>query len=103
MAAPAAIDTGEAGENVPALEVVVKVTVTALAASTGLPKESSNARLIVLDGTSAVSVCGVVVKTRWLAAAGTTVSCCVAPTNCCPSAGLTLIAVSTGVPAELSV
>ena len=45
----------------------------ALAASTELPKESCSASVIVPEPTPAVSVCGGVVKAKWLAAAGMTV------------------------------
>ena len=54
--------------------------------------------VIVPEATPAVSVCGAVVKTNWLAAAGLTVSCCVAEAT--PPAA---VAVIVGVPAAASV
>ena len=76
--APAGIVSGDVGANVLLLDVLFRFTVTALAASIRLPNESSNARVIVPEATPAVSVCGDVVNTSWLAAAGLTVSFCVA-------------------------
>lgn len=96
VAAPAGIVTGDAGINVPVEEVVLSATVKGLAASTRLPRESSRATEIVPEATPAVSVCGAVVNTSWLAAAESTVSCCVAEVR------LPLAAVSTGVPADVS-
>ena len=95
--APAAMVSGDEGANVPLLDVVLRVTVRALPASTGLPNESTNATVIVPEETPAVSVCGDVVKVKWLAAAATTVSFCVADASD-PAA-----AVSVGVPADVSV
>ncbi len=95
--APAGIVSGETGVNVPFAEVVLRVTVNALPASTGLPKASSSATVIVLEATPAVSVCGELVNANWLAAAGLTVSFCVAePTP-------PIVAVMVGVPAAVSV
>ncbi len=88
---------GEAGVNVPVPEVVSKPMVKALLASTGLPKASSKATVIVVEATPVVRVCGAVVKARRLAAAGLIVSCCVADAR--PPA----VAVSVGVPTESSV
>ena len=95
--APAGIVSGDKGANAPLLDVVVKLTVRALPASTGLPNESSSASVIVPDATPAVRVCGAVVKTSWLAAAGLTVSCCAA------KARLAAAAVIVGDPAAVSV
>ena len=81
----------------PAPDVELRLTVRALVVSTELPKESSKATVIVPEATPAVSDWGAVVKAKWLAAAGTTVSCCVAEDRP-PTA-----AVITGDPAELSV
>ena len=94
---PAGIANGETGANVPLPEVVLKATAKALLASTGLPNESRSATVIVPEATPAVNVCGEVVKVKWLAAAGLTVTCCVA------GAKLPAVAVSTGVPADVSV
>ena len=76
--APAGIVSGDVGVNVPLLDVVLRLTVRALLVSTGLPRESSKATVIVPEATPAVKVCGAVLKARWLAAAGLTVSFCVA-------------------------
>ena len=77
--APAGIVNGDAGVNVPLAEVVLKPTLSAgQSRLTVFPNVSSSATVIVPEATPAVSVCGVVVKTSWLAAAGLTVSCCVA-------------------------
>ncbi len=54
--APAGTVNGDAGVNVPAEEVVVRVTVTVLAASTGSPAASSSSTVIVPDAVPAVSV-----------------------------------------------
>ena len=97
VAAPAGIVSGDSGVNVPAMEDVLRLTVNALPASTGLPKESSRATVIVSEATPATRVCGAVVKASWLATAGFTVSCCVAEAR--PLAA----AVIVGVPANGSV
>ena len=91
------IVTGETGANAPFAEVVLRATVNALLASTGLPKASSSATVIVLEATPAVSVCGELVNANWLAAAGLIVSFCVAELT--PAT----VAVMVGVPAEASV
>ena len=93
---PAASVSGEAGLNVPVPEDVLKLTVSAALASTEFPKASSRASVIVPDVAPAAIVCGAVVNARWLAAAGLTVSCCVAEAS--PPAA----AVSVGVPAAVS-
>ena len=78
MLVPAAIVSGDAGANVPVLDVVLSATVNALLVATGLPKESSKAAVIVPEAVPAVKFCGAVVNAKRLAAAGLTVSCCVA-------------------------
>ena len=81
----------------PLADVVLSVTASALEGATRLPKASSRATVIVLDATPAVSVCGAVVKAKWLTSAALTVSCCAAEAT--PAA----VAVILGVPAEVSV
>ncbi len=82
--------------NWPAAELVVKLTVCVLVAVATLLYASSNCTVIVPDVTPAVKVCAVVVNTSLLAAAGVTVSACVAAVN-----GLSA-AVNIGLPARVS-
>ncbi len=97
VAEPAGMVSGECGVKAPLEDVVLTFTASAPVASIRLPKASSRAIVIVPEATPAVSVCGAVVKTTSLVAAGLTVSCCVAepipPT----------VAVIVGVPAAVSV
>ena len=81
-------------KNTPPVDVVVRPTVSPPEpAAAVLPKASSNCTVMVAEATPAMSACGTVMKTSLLAAAGLTVSCCVAER-------LPLVAaVSVGVPA----
>ena len=97
LAAPAGIVSGDCGVKPPLPEVVLKFTARALVASIKLPKASSSAIVIVPEATPAVSICGEVVKTTWLVAAGLTVSCCMAEPT------LLTVAVIVGFPAAVSV
>ena len=94
---PAGIVSGDTGVKVPLLEVVLKLTLNALATVAGLPKASSNATVIIPEATPAVNVCDEVVNAKWLAAAAVTVSCCVADVK------LPAAAAIVGVPADVSV
>jgi hypothetical protein len=80
----------------PADEPVVKFTVCALVAFATLLNTFSSVTVMVPDVTPAVSVCVVVVYTRWFATAGFTVSACVADVN-----GLSAD-VNTGLPTSVS-
>ena len=53
---PAGIVRGDAGVNMPVEEVVLRLTVKLLPASTGLPRESSRVTVIVPEIIPAVSV-----------------------------------------------
>ena len=55
--------TGEAGVNVPAAEVVAKLTDSRMPALPELPKASSSVIVIVPDATPAVMLCGPVLNT----------------------------------------
>ncbi len=99
MPAPAGIVSDEAGMKTPLAEVVLRLTVSGPLASTGFPKASSRATMIVPPAMPAVRVCGAVVNASWLAAAGLTVSCCVAEVR---RARPGRAAVSVGVPADVS-
>ena len=86
----------ETGVNVPVPESLLRLTVIAALAATGLPRESSRVTVIVPDVAPAVRVCAAVVNAKWLAVAGVTASCCVADAR--PPAA----AVRVGVPAVVS-
>ena len=82
-------------KKLPPEELVVKVTLV-VPTVVGLPYGSCRCTVIVPDATPAVTVTGEVVNTSLLAAAGTTVSCCVALVS--PP----LVAVTVGLPATVS-
>ena len=97
---PEAIDN-ELGVNVTVPgDELDSVTVRAASVVFGLPYESCRCTVIVPDAAPAVTVTGEVVNTSLLAAAGVTVSCCVADVIVL---GDVLAAVRVGVPAFVSV
>ena len=97
---PEAMDK-ELGVNVTVPpEVLDSVTIRAASVVFGLPKGSWRWTVMAPDATPAVAVTAVEVKTNWLAAAGFTVSTCVAEVIV---VGEVLAAVIVGVPAFVSV
>ena len=97
---PLAIDK-EAGVKVTVPDDVLdKVTVLVASAVFGLPFASCRCTVIAVEATPAVTVTAVLVITSLLAAAGLTVSTCVAEVMV---VGVVLAAVMVGVPAFVSV
>ena len=100
LLAPGAIDN-DVGLNVfVPIESLDSVTVLVASAVFAFPLESCRCTVIEVEATPAVVVTAVEVNTNWLAAAGLTVSCCVADVIVL---GDVLAAVMVGVPAFVSV